>query len=125
MAIVVRYCVRHETHTGDNVFLVHRPSVFGNPYTHIKDKTTKALYRVKTRERAIELYDKYFDEMVKTDETFREEFDRMYKVFCESDVIYIGCYCANSSTCHGDIIANKLRQRAVRESLDAKLKKHG
>ena len=117
MSKIVRFCVRNEQKTGDNVFLVHRPSVFGNPYTHIKNKQTKALYKVKTRDDAIRLYDPYFDAMLVEDETFREEFDRMYRAFCEFDTIYLGCYCALSSSCHADVIAKKLRERAVREGL--------
>ena len=36
MAVIV-YNKNHEEHYGDNVFYIGRGSVFGNPFTHIKD----------------------------------------------------------------------------------------
>lgn len=109
--------MKHEKRDGDNVFHVHRPSIFGNPYTHIRNKQTKALYKVKTREDAIRLYDPYFDAMLNEDKGFREAFDRMYEAFCEHETIYIGCYCSVTSSCHSDVIIRKLRERAVRDGL--------
>ena len=38
-------------------------SILGNPYTHLPVKGTKAMFQCKTREEAIEKYDKYFDIM--------------------------------------------------------------
>ena len=73
MPKLVRYCVLEEEHTGENVFLVHRPFVFGNPYTHIKNKETKALIKVATRDEAISLYEPYFDKMLKVDDNFKKE----------------------------------------------------
>ena len=64
MAKIIRYCVLEEDHYGKNVFKIHRPSIFGNPYTHIKNKKTKALVTVDSREEAIELYDPYFDAII-------------------------------------------------------------
>ena len=53
-----------ETHEGPNNYPIFRGgSILGNPYTHIKDKTTLASYVVRTRDEAIELYDHYFDVM--------------------------------------------------------------
>ena len=36
--------------------LISRPSKWGNPFTHIKDKNTLAKFVVKTRKEAIESY---------------------------------------------------------------------
>ena len=81
MAKIIRYCKLDEEHYGDNVFDVSRPNIFGNPYTHIRNRETKAQIKVKTRDEAIELYGHYFDNMLKDNtevgERFREEWDRM------------------------------------------------
>ena len=53
MEKIIRYCVLEEDHYGNNVFKIHRPSIFGNPYTHIKNKKTKALVTVDSREEAV------------------------------------------------------------------------
>ena len=127
MSKIIRYCKLNEEHVGNNVFDVSRPNIFGNPFTHIKNKSTLAQIVVKTREKAVELYDKYFDKMM-TDESevgdkFREEFDRMYNACLENDSVYIGCYCKEDETCHGDIIRKKLMQRILKEKLK-KIKKN-
>ena len=55
--------VNDEEYFGDNVYLIHRPYILSNPYTHIKDKQTKAMFVVPSREEAIERYSHYFDVM--------------------------------------------------------------
>lgn len=117
MTKITRYCIKDTEKLGENVFVVCRPSIFGNPYTHIKDKTTKARVVVKDRETAIKLYDAYFDEMVKEDKDFKTEWDKMYEVYQNNDEIFLGCFCSLNESCHADIIARKLKERSVREML--------
>ena len=118
MAKVIRYCVRNETHEGENVFLIHRPFIFSNPFTHIKDKKTKAKYIVSSREEAIDMYSDYFDSMLTLSPEFKEEFDRLYDIYKKYDVIYIGCYCNVNEPCHGDVITEKLKRRSIRDVLE-------
>ena len=89
MAKVIRYSIKNETHTGENNFLIHRPFIFSNPFTHIKDKKTKAKYVVSSREEAIDLYRDYFDTMLLTSPKFKEEWDKMYEAYKTFDEIYI------------------------------------
>lgn len=126
MAKITRYCKLKEEHSGPNAFDISRPNIFGNPYTHIKNRQTKAMVKVKNRDEAIDLYDPYFDNMLK-DETevgqrFREEWDRMYEAYKTYDEIFLGCYCHTDERCHGDIIIKKLVQRSMKEKL-VKLRK--
>lgn len=107
---------------GENVFDVSRPNILSNPFTHIKDKKTLAKRVVKDRDTAIKMYEQYFNEMVKRDETFKAEFDRMYEAFVANEVIYVMCYCKLDEHCHSDIIIKKLNQRLVKEKLAAKTK---
>lgn len=126
MAKVIRYCKLEEEHYGDNVFDVSRPNIFGNPYTHIKNKETKAQIKVNTREEAINLYGHYFNAMLKSDDevgdAFRAEWERMYDAYKKYDVIYLGCYCKLDEDCHGDIIRKKLIQRSMKEKMREILK---
>lgn len=117
MSKIVRFCKLVEGHSGPNVFDVSRPNIFGNPYTHIKNKETLAQVKVKTRDEAIDMYGPYFDRMLETNEEFRKEFDRMYEAYRAFDVIYIGCYCKLDERCHGDVIRQKLIQRSMKEKL--------
>ena len=76
MGKIIRYCKLTEDHVGENVFDVSRAGILGNPYTHIKDRTTKALIKVKTREDAIELYKIYFNNMMASKDPKSEPFKR-------------------------------------------------
>jgi hypothetical protein len=110
MSQIKRYCVLKEEHNGDNAFRVHRGYVLGNPYTHIKDKTTKAMVIVKTREEAIDRYERYFENSLKLNEEFRKEFERMVDACMQYDEVWVGCYCSEQETCHADYIIKRLRQ---------------
>lgn len=117
MAKIIRYCIKDGERFGNNVFVVCRPSIFGNPYTHIRNKETKALFKVKTRDIAIDLYDKYFDQMLVESEEFRQAWDNLYNAYKTYDEIFLGCFCELNERCHADIIANKLKKRSVKEML--------
>lgn len=122
MAKLIRYCVMEEEHSGENVFIVHRPFVFGNPYTHIKNRETKALIKVSSREEAIKLYEPYFEKMLNIDDNFKKEWERLIMAYYQFDVIYIGCYCKLNENCHGDIIIKKLRQYVMKQHIASLLK---
>lgn len=122
MAKIIRYCKLKEEHSGPNVFDVSRPNIFGNPYTHIKNRVTKALVKVKNRNEAVDMYDPYFDNMLKDNtevgDRFRTEWDKMYNAYKTYDEIYIGCYCELNQRCHSEVIIRKLVQRSMREKLN-------
>ena len=106
MAVIV-YNKNHEEHYGDNVFYIGRGSVFGNPFTHIKDRETKAVFVVENRDKAIDLYEPLFD--------------KMYEMYKEGQDIYLGCYC-KPLRCHGDIIEKKLIQFSMKEKIKRAMK---
>ena len=117
MSKFVRYCITENNISGPNVFDVSRNSILGNPFTHIKDKKTRAIYVVESRDEAIDLYGKYFDGMYKRNKAFKAFVDEMYDASKKYDVIYIGCYCKENERCHGDIIIEKLNNMAIVEAL--------
>lgn len=121
MSSIKRYCKTNEEHYGENVFDISRPNIFGNPYSHIRNRKTLATIKVGTRDQAVDLYSIYFDNMLKNNtevgEAFRAEWERMYKAYKEFDEIWLGCYCKEDERCHADIIARKLVQRSMKEKL--------
>lgn len=70
---------------------IGRPSKWGNPFTHIKDKKTQAEFVVSNRQEAIEKYREY---ILKSD-LLNDLHELKGKV--------LGCWCA-PLPCHGDIL---------------------
>lgn len=117
MAIYV-YNRTKEDHSdaGLNNYPIYRGSILGNPYTHIKDKQTKALFLVKTRDEAIDRYEGYFDRMYSGNAPFKFIIDEIYEKYKRGEDIYLECYC-KPERCHGDVIKDKLEKRLVRERI--------
>lgn len=128
MGKIIRYCKLTEDHVGDNAFDVSRAGVLGNPYTHIKNRDTKATVKVKTREDAIELYKVYFKRMMESDDPrskpFQREFRKIVDAYKKYDTVYIGCYCHLNESCHGDFIIQEVIRTAVRECILEKAKEN-
>jgi hypothetical protein len=99
-----------------NNYYIGRPSVLGNPFTHNGVKTNLAKLAFKTREEAIEAYEKYFDTMYGKDDEFTKAFDEIYEHYKNGEDIYLQCFC-KPLACHGDIIANKLQKKLIQEKL--------
>jgi hypothetical protein len=71
---------------------IGRGSIYGNPYTHIKNRDTKAEFIVETRKDAIEKYKEY---LLNNPELLEQIKKLKNKT--------LGCFCKPKS-CHGDII---------------------
>lgn len=99
-----------------NNFYIGRPSPLGNPFTHNGVKTSLAKLSFKTREEAIEAYDKYFDKMYGVDEELTKAFDEIYEHYKNGEDVYLQCFCKPKS-CHGDVIANKLQKKLLIEKM--------
>ena len=113
------YNLRVETHNGPNNFYIGRGSVLGNPYTHIKDRKTKAIYEVKDRDEAIDRYSDYFDLMYGSNIAYTKAIDEIYDIYKSGNDVYLGCFC-KPLRCHGDIIKEKLEKRLIREKIKEK-----
>lgn len=74
---------------------IGRPSKWGNPFTHLSDRKTRAAYIVRSREEAIERYEEYlFSSGLAADiEELRGK--------------VLGCWCSPKA-CHGDVLARLL-----------------
>lgn len=108
--------VNNEEYFGDNVYLIHRPYTLSNPYTHIKDKQTKAMFVVPSREEAIERYSHYFDVMYGKNIKFTAVIDEIYEKYRNGEEILLGCFCFPQN-CHGDVIIKKLQARLLKEKI--------
>ena len=121
MSKIVRYCKLEEEHVGDNAFDVSRGGILGNPYTHIKDRATKALIKVKTRDLAIDMYKHYFKLMMESEDPrsmpFKREFRKIVDAYKNCDVVYVGCYCHLNESCHADFIIDQVIKTATKESI--------
>lgn len=121
--------VREEEYVGNNVYLIHRPNILSNPYTHIKNKETKAMFVVKSREDALNSYSRYYDIMYGKNKDFTYIIDEIYEKYKNGEEIFFGCYCDTKKKdkihCHGEIIIQKLQNRLIKEKfLEIKRKKN-
>ena len=80
--------VRARTKVPGGYRAVHRPTRWGNPYSVQKHG----------RQRAIQLYERWLDEQLRTDPGFLEPL-RGYN---------LGCCCSPDVPCHADVILRKL-----------------
>ena len=121
MSKLIRYCKLVEDHIGPNSFDVSRCGILGNPYTHIKERNTKATVKVKTRDDAIECYKEYFRNMMSSTDIKAKPFQKAFMDIVEAyqnyDEVYIGCYCRLDEACHGDFLIEEVMKYAVKESL--------
>ena len=128
MAIYV-YNRKVEDHTDqENNYPCYRTkngNILGNPYTHIKDKKTLAMFVVKTRDEAIDRYEGYFDRMYKGNAPFKYIIDEIYEKYKNGEDVYLECYC-KPERCHCDIIKEKLEKRLLKERIkEAKENRNG
>lgn len=124
MPIIVYNRGKEDHSANPNNYPIYRGgSILGNPYTDKPLKSTLAIYQVKTREEAIARYDSYFDMMYGGNYAFRTLIDEIYEKYKNGEVVYLECYC-KPLPCHGDIIANKLQKRLLKEKISEFKKSH-
>lgn len=96
---------------------IYRGTIFGNPFTHDGKKSSLARLSFKTRDEAIDAYKLYFKEMYKNDLEFKIAFDNLYEKYKNGEDIYLQCFC-KPLRCHGDVIAEELQKRLIKENLE-------
>lgn len=116
MAIIVYNRETEDHSANENNYPIYRGSVLGNPYTHLPLNKTKAMFHVKTRDEAVDKYGSYFDLQYGRDASFTEVIDEMYEKYKKGEDVYLECYC-HPLRCHGDIIAEKLQKRLLKERI--------
>lgn len=81
---------------------IGRPSLWGNPYTHHKDKKTKAEFIVDTREEAVEKYREYI-----SNGEGKHLLDKLHELEGKT----LGCWCMPNKSCHGDILIELVEEK--------------
>ena len=107
-----------------NNFYIGRPSPLGNPFSHNGVKSVFKTLTFKTREESIEAYEKYFDKMYGVDEELTKAFDEIYEHYKNGEDIYLQCFC-KPNCCHGDVIANKLQRKLLKEKMEERKHEKG
>lgn len=81
---------------------IGRGSIWGNPYTHITDKKTKAEFIVADRDEAIAMFREYFYNKIESGQITIEQLLSL----CSKK---LGCTCYPKA-CHGDVIVEVLKE---------------
>jgi hypothetical protein len=127
MGKIVVYNTKLEDHTNENNnnFYIGRSkdgNPLGNPFTHNGIRSNLAKLSFKTREDAIKAYEEYFDRMYGVDEELTKAFDEIYEHYKNGEDIYLQCFC-KPCACHGDVLANRLQRKLIKEKLEERKKK--
>ena len=126
MGKIVVYNTKSEDHTNENNnFYIGRSkdgNPLGNPFTHNGVRSNLAKLSFKTREDAIKAYEEYFDKMYGVDEELTKAFDEIYEHYKNGEDIYLQCFC-KPCACHGDVLANRLQRKLIKEKLEERKKK--
>lgn len=111
MTIYVVHTKRTDTVTK---IYVGRPTVLGNPFTHLA-RSTKADVQVASVTEAVMAYEDYFYNKVDegTDEPFLEALENIFQAAQAGDV-HLACWCKDElkpynsdyKICHADVIRN-------------------
>lgn len=126
MGKIVVYNTKSEDYTNENNnFYIGRSkdgNPLGNPFTHNGVRSNLAKLSFKTREDAIKAYEEYFDRMYGVNEELTKAFDEMYEHYKNGEDIYLQCFC-KPCACHGDVLANRLQRKLIKEKLEERKKK--
>ena len=123
--IYVYNCHNEDYTSKKNNFYIGRSkngNPLGNPFTHNGVRTSLAKLSFKTREEAIAAYEKYFDRMYGVDEDLTKAFDEIYEHYKNGEDVYLQCFC-KPNACHGDVIADRLQRKLIKEKLEERKKK--
>ena len=105
--------VLHHKRSGmikDGVQYIGRPSILGNPFTHLETDTL-AQFKVATVEQAICEYRTYFYNRLNADSDFRNEVARLVRIYQMRGVLFLSCWCKDELRpskkdhgCHCDVV---------------------
>ena len=85
--------------TDDYDVYIGRPSIWGNPFTHIKNRTTRAKFTVNSRNEAIAKYREY---ILNNPELLSK--------LPELEGKRLACWCGDKK-CHGEILIELINRR--------------
>lgn len=98
--------VNKRFYKGNGIY-VGRPSILGNPYTHIKDKKTKAEFIVSNRDEAVERYREWIKEQWRSNPFVEKELFRITEIAIKNDEVTLICWCS-PLRCHCEYVAKMI-----------------
>ena len=104
------------------VFPIDRTTPLGNPFTHNGVRSNLAKLSFKTREEALDAYEKYFKQSYGVNQELTEYFDEIYDAFKKGNDVYLVCHC-KPKPCHGDFIERELNKKLILEKLKERKEK--
>lgn len=93
----------YKTIPGAHDVYIGRPTVFGNPYTHLPSKNTLAKYQVATRDEAVDAYKPWLLGLLNSDEFAWLSFVDLVQRYHSGEHVVLICYCS-PERCHGDVL---------------------
>ena len=87
---------------------IGRPSVLGNPFSHLKG--TLAEYSVDSRDEAVDKYDIWIRNELKTNKIVIKAMKKLYKKFLDDGCLNLVCWC-HPAKCHGDVIKKLILEK--------------
>lgn len=114
--------LHEEDHTNEpGYFYIGRSkdgNPLGNPFTYNGKHSSLAKLSFKTRDEAVDAFQVYFKKCYGEPghEDLTNAFNKIYEAYKSGIDIYLGCFC-KPKRCHGDIIAEELQKKLVREKI--------
>jgi hypothetical protein len=108
--VAINIVNKHWHKPTDHDIYIGRGSPLGNPYSHMDG--TKALYKVVTREEAIEKYREWLERTRLNDPVLAAMLHEMRRAHLDGHDINLVCYCA-PARCHGEIIKELLEKECL------------
>jgi len=102
--------VNKKNYSGKDAVYIGRPSPLGNPFTHLST-STRAKFKVATREEAVEKYRGWLQKALKEDEEVRGAFENLVRFYRDFGHLTLVCHCA-PKRCHGEILREMILKAA-------------
>ena len=101
---------------------VGRPGPLGNPYSHVQ--SGMAEYMVGTRDEAVDMYEPWLKEKLKTDNDTSRAFGDLVEVYEAFGHLVLSCWCA-PKRCHAEVIAKLIEEKVCAGETLQESKKQG
>lgn len=117
MGKIYVYNIKEEDHTSEpNNYYIGRTekniSPLSNPFDFNGKRSNPKKLTFKTRDEAVDAYEKYFRAAYGKIHALTVMFDEIYSHYKRGENIYLGCFC-KPLRCHGDFLAEELQRRLI------------
>ena len=111
--MTIKICNNHFHQETDKDIYIARPSIFGNPWSHMDSNYPDAI-KTETRKEAVYNYIQYFLQQYKNNVEFKEVVDSLVELHKQKQDINLVCYCS-PNLCHGDVIKQFIEWKATKQ----------